>query len=138
MAGDVGITIKNDEIMDSPVQHKALFILSWIFLRIAEYASGGFGHIGSARGEGRVSPRTPKLFPQDLVRKDSARASLLFCRLLSRALVNEFLKFLSGFEIRNPLGGNVDRSAGLRISTSARASLANPEAAEDRRFGRHS
>src|ERR671919_573954 len=50
--------------------------------------------------------------------------------LWMRTVVDEFLQFFAGFEIRNALGRNADRVPGLWITPSPGASLANSKAAE--------
>src|SRR5439155_11121706 len=76
--------------------------------------------------------RDSRVFPQqsDPKRSSSASRFASLHNLLSRTLVDEFLEFLAGFEIRNPLGGNINGGAGLGISASARATLAHTKATE--------
>src|SRR2546429_6535279 len=116
VTGDVGIQIENDEIMSAPMEHEIVFVLGWILLRGAENAVGGLRHIGSARGDVSMSPGTPESFHNNQIRDDSSCGVKTH---LSRTLVDEFLEFLAGFEIRNPLGGNINGGAGPGISPSA-------------------
>src|SRR5437879_5039786 len=132
VTADIRVQIEDDEIVSAPMKDVILFIVGWILLRGAENAVGGLRHIGSARGDVSMSPGTPESFHNSLIRDDSSGAFRFASlqNLLSRTLVDEFLEFLAGFEIRNPLGGNINGGAGLGISPSARATLAHSKATE--------
>ena len=77
VTGDVGIQIEDDEIVSAPMEHEILFIVGWRLLGFAENASGGLGHIGSARGDVSMSPWTPESFHNNLIRNDSSCVSRL-------------------------------------------------------------
>src|SRR5205807_5808585 len=132
VTADIRVQIEDDEIVSAPIKQEILFIVGGIFLRGAENARARLGHIGSARGDVSMSPGTPESFHNSLIRDGSSGAFRFASlqNLLRRTLVDEFLEFLAGFKIRNPLGGNINGGTGLGVSTPARTSLAHAKTAE--------
>src|SRR5713226_5022764 len=82
--------------------------------------------------QGLQSLSTGQVRSYRLQRREFVDTKALFscAGLFWRILVDELFEFFAGFEIRNTLGGNADRLAGLRVPSTARATLAHPKAAK--------
>src|SRR5258706_10353386 len=102
VSGSVRVNIQNDKIIPGPLEDEFLLVAGRTVYNIAENTAALLG--GPAACYVVIPPRTPQ-YIHDL-------NPLL-------TVVYKFLKFFTGLEIGDTLGGNIDGRPGFRIAAFA-------------------